>query len=121
MELNKYIELFKQKQSEFDTDNQNTYNTIYEIGLSILNNEMQELNNELANIKSKLPKPKAKVKKAKYNKRIEKKVIDLIITYRKTTEEIKNIIFEDNKIKLSDRSINEIKKNNNIKGYKIVK
>lgn len=121
MELNKYTELFQQKSKEFDIKNNTSWDNIYKIGLSILNEEMQELNDELAQVKSKLSKPKKKVKKAKYDKRIEKKVINLIITYRKTTKEIKDIILEENKIQLSDRSINEIKSNNNIKGYRVVK
>lgn len=86
-----------------------------------MNEETQELNDEISFLKNKLSKPKKKVKKAKYDKRIEKKIINLIITYRKTMKEIKDIILEENNIKISDRSINEIKRKHNIKGYMIIK
>ena len=130
MELNNYTEIFRQKQSQVEEDKKSNWETIYQIGLSIVNevndksvNQLNELileqQEQIKMLEKKLPKVKTKVKKVKFDKRIEKKVVNLIITYRKTTKEIKAILLEENKLKLSDRSINEIKKNNNIKGYKI--
>lgn len=118
--------------------NKNTPIAFLQVGYELFNDNSIKLNSELEELKKQLEeqkeickelknslkdikKPsKKKVKKPKYNKRIEKKVIDLIITYRKTTKEIKNILQEENKIILSDRTINEIKKNNNIRGHKII-
>lgn len=131
MELNKYTELFQQEKSKYGQEQQAQWDTIYKIGLSIVNDSVDNTVNQLNQIileqqeqikmlEKKLPKPKEKKKTVKYEKRIEKKVVNLIIRYRKTTKEIKDIIKEENKIELSDRSINEIRNNNNIKGYKII-
>lgn len=121
MDIQKYKYLFNQKTKELEKKENLNWDDIFNIGLSILNEETQELNDEISFLKNKLSKPKKKVKKAKYDKRIEKKIINLIITYRKTMKEIKDIILEENNIKISDRSINEIKRKHNIKGYMIIK
>lgn len=133
-----YISMFDNKLNLLDDSEKGNGGSWKKIGFDILSENNNKLASELEEIKKQLEqqkeicqaleeklndkkeKQKKKVKKPKYNKRIEKKVIDLIITYRKTTKEIKDILKEENDIILSDRSINEIKKNNNIKGHTIV-
>lgn len=102
----KFKELFNDK---LDKINDPSSDDILNIGYEIL---MEQL---------KLKKKKiVQKKKVKVNKRLEKKIVDLIVTYRKTSKEIKNIIKEENSIELSDRDLRKIKEDNFIKGNKII-
>lgn len=126
MNLDSYINLFNQNLENIDKEEMEL-DDIYQIGFMIMNDEINRLSEIIVKkdkkinlLEMKLDKGNKKTKKVKYDKRIEKKVVNLIVKYRKTMQEIKDIILEENNLRISDRSINEIRKNNNIKGYRII-
>lgn len=131
MEFQDYILLFDSRLNTYPQEKKGDGQTWKSIAYQIFNEKEIELNKKIEQLKTELEQQKEicqtlensnksqkrKPRKPKYNKRIEKKVVELIITYRKTVKEIKQIILEDYNVKLSDRSINKIKEDNNIKGY----
>ncbi|MDU5777361.1 MAG: hypothetical protein E6Z74_15830 [Clostridium perfringens] len=102
-----------------ETENKNLED-VCRISFAILQDENCKLIKQFEKENCKNKKTKTKKKNAKFDKRIENKICKLILTYRKTSNEIKQIILEENKIKISDRDLLNIKKKNNIKGHSIV-
>ena len=100
--------------------NDNSFEGICKISFAILQDEKCKLIEQFEKENCKNKKTKTKKKNAKFDKRIENKICKLILTYRKTSKEIKQIILDENQIKLSDRDLMNVKKRNNIKGYSIV-
>lgn len=117
-----HMKLFKQKLIELKKQ-QPTYEDMYKISFEILQFVQDKYEEDLNKLNDKIEKlktPRKPRKKKKISLPIENKIIKLITVYRKTTNEIKEIILEENKTKISDRTIIEIKKKNNIKGYKVI-
>lgn len=109
----KYINLFNDEVVKCNKKNQKiTTETVIDFTYSILLRELE---------RTKKSNKKSIKKKKKISLPVEKKIIKLITVYRRTTEEIKEIILKEHKIKISNRTIMEIKKKHNIKGYKIIK
>ena len=100
--------------------NDNSIEGACKISFAILQHEKNKLIKQFEKENYKNKKSKPNKKKAKFDKRIENKICKLILTYRKTSKEIKQIILEENNIKISDRDLMNVKKRNNIKGYSIV-
>ena len=148
------IDIYKNEFTQIQGNQELNTNSLYEIGLTVLNNaltisesklnaiivsqnkQIEQLQSEYElQIKSlkennKTQKTK-KVKQPKYTKTIEKNVVELITVYRKTINEIIEIIETKTTekhntnpniviTKLSYRDIAKIKLDNNIEGYKIV-